>query len=221
MSHIGLLMTGVLTTGQPSPPQLPEQPLVQPDNPVQQSTQEQLTTVFRATEITPPEFIHLDGSLQVARSAIRIEQQNILKKFTEKILSTQSQFSQTLGKETAVENSPKQGGIEVVADVSSLVRQQLAVTGFSDKQGSNELIIARSPKPKPKFTSQNLPSLGFGSSGVSVKVLQRLLLTNGYAVRVDGVFGALTESAVKAFQNRRNLLADGVVGPRTWRELTK
>ncbi|MBD0265387.1 MAG: peptidoglycan-binding protein, partial [Tolypothrix sp. Co-bin9] len=78
-----------------------------------------------------------------------------------------------------------------------------------------------SPKLRPKFINQNLPILGFGSSGISVKVLQRLLLSNGYAVRVDGAFGALTERAVKALQNRRYLGVDGVVGFRTWRELTK
>ncbi|MFM5889467.1 MAG: peptidoglycan-binding domain-containing protein, partial [Dolichospermum sp.] len=32
---------------------------------------------------------------------------------------------------------------------------------------------------------------------------------------VDGVFGLITEAAVKAFQNRRTLSADGMVGQRT------
>ncbi|MEH2239514.1 peptidoglycan-binding domain-containing protein [Nostoc sp.] len=71
-----------------------------------------------------------------------------------------------------------------------------------------------------KFSSQPLPTLYFGSSGVAVRVLQRLLVANGYAVRVDGIFGALTETAVKAFQNQRNLGVDGVVGQRTWQALT-
>ncbi|MBD2606546.1 peptidoglycan-binding protein [Scytonema hofmannii FACHB-248] len=131
-----------------------------------------------------------------------------------------------------------------MAAVNSLILKE-------DEQSSDELVIARSrwqslsyhfveasyaqrlrqqkrsvskresPKQKLKFTNQNLPTLGFGSSGVSVKVLQRVLLSNGYAVRVDGVFGALTESAVKAFQNRRNLGVDGIVGSITWRELSK
>ncbi|NDJ21670.1 peptidoglycan-binding protein [Nostoc sp. B(2019)] len=71
-----------------------------------------------------------------------------------------------------------------------------------------------------KFSSQPLPNLYFGSSGVAVRALQRLLISNGYAVRIDGIFGALTETAVKAFQNQQNLSVDGVVGQRTWRALT-
>jgi hypothetical protein len=220
MSHIGLLMTGVLTTGQPSLPKLPVQPPFQSDKLVQKSTEERSNDVVPATEITPPEFIQLDGNLQVAHSPLNQEQQNILSNVTEKIKSIQSKLSH-VGKDTSVEGWTL-GEISVVAAVNSLILKE-------DGQSSDELIIARSrsvskgesPKQKLKFTNQNLPTLAFASSGVSVKVLQRLLLSNGYAVRVDGVFGALTESAVKAFQNRRNLIVDGVVGSRTWRELTK
>ncbi len=72
------------------------------------------------------------------------------------------------------------------------------------------------------YDSQSLPALRFGDSGVAVRVLQRLLLSNGYnPVRVDGMFGALTEAAVRAFQNNRNLVVDGIVGQRTWYELTR
>ena len=71
-----------------------------------------------------------------------------------------------------------------------------------------------------QLSSQNLPILRFNSSGLTVRVLQRLLVANGYAIRVDGVFGALTESAVKAFQNQHNLTVDGIVGQRTWYYLT-
>ncbi|MCC5641926.1 peptidoglycan-binding protein [Nostoc sp. CHAB 5824] len=71
-----------------------------------------------------------------------------------------------------------------------------------------------------KFSSQPMPTLYFGSSGLAVRVLQRLLVSNGYTVRVDGIYGALTETAVKAFQNQQNLATDGIVGQRTWRALT-
>jgi hypothetical protein len=66
----------------------------------------------------------------------------------------------------------------------------------------------------------NLPTLRFGSSGPAVRILQRLLVANGYAIRVDGAFGPLTETAVKAFQNQRRVGVDGIVGPVTWRQLS-
>jgi hypothetical protein len=235
MSHIGLLMTGVLTTGQPSLPKLPVEPLFQLDNPVPQSAEEPSDEVVPATEITPPEFIQLDGNLLFAHSDMNEDQQKRLSNVTEKANSIPSNFYGV--KKDATLKDWMLGEISAVAAVNSLVREEIPVSPFSDEQSSDESVLARSrsrsvsvrrsvskgesPKLRPKFINQNLPILGFGSSGISVKVLQRLLLSNGYAVRVDGAFGALTESAVKAFQNRRYLGVDGVVGFRTWRELTK
>jgi peptidoglycan hydrolase-like protein with peptidoglycan-binding domain len=40
-------------------------------------------------------------------------------------------------------------------------------------------------------------------------------------ILVDGMFGAATEAAVKAFQKAHGIVADGIVGPYTWRELLK
>ena len=51
--------------------------------------------------------------------------------------------------------------------------------------------------------------------GPDVKVVQRGLKKAGFAIKVDGVFGAKTEKAVKAFQQRRGLQIDGIVGPAT------
>lgn len=38
-------------------------------------------------------------------------------------------------------------------------------------------------------------------------------------LRVDGIFGPRTDSAVRAFQRAVGLRVDGVVGPRTWNQL--
>jgi peptidoglycan hydrolase-like protein with peptidoglycan-binding domain len=38
-------------------------------------------------------------------------------------------------------------------------------------------------------------------------------------VAVDGIFGAQTESAVRAFQHSAGVAADGIVGPQTWAKL--
>ena len=68
--------------------------------------------------------------------------------------------------------------------------------------------------------------LRIGSTGESVEQLQVWLRAAGRFYEsipvisaVDGIFGAATENAVKAFQNTFNLTADGIVGPMTWRQL--
>ncbi|WNG60940.1 hypothetical protein F0U59_44220 [Archangium gephyra] len=58
------------------------------------------------------------------------------------------------------------------------------------------------------------------SRGPEVADLQRKLLEAGFDAGVaDGVFGRRTEAAVKAFQQSRGLVADGIVGTRTWTAL--
>ena len=54
-----------------------------------------------------------------------------------------------------------------------------------------------------------------GDSGRAVKRLQRRLRVTP----ADGEFGIVTERAVRRFQRRRGLTADGVVGPQTRRAL--
>ncbi|MBO4879569.1 MAG: spore cortex-lytic enzyme [Clostridia bacterium] len=59
-------------------------------------------------------------------------------------------------------------------------------------------------------------SLRRGSRGELVTQLQQKLKRWGYYTgAVDGVFGAGTEKAVKAFQRKVGLTADGIVGPKT------
>jgi hypothetical protein len=65
------------------------------------------------------------------------------------------------------------------------------------------------------------PVLRIGSRAVSVRVLQALLNDAGASPRlvVDGHFGAVTDTAVRAYQRRHGLLVDGVVGSQTWNTL--
>lgn len=266
MSDIGLLMTGVLTTGQPSPPQLPQQPVIQLDNGGEESAQNQETNLVPTVQITPPEFMQSDGTIHAAPSALALNQENIFSIITETsqskgiyslVKSQDSQVAPEFGlnpTETLLQNgsllrntllknlskqsnngsvqphmnlrlmlastslpdwkTAKENATNVNVNVNSLPElpiievfpQQQSLAGT---QGSNSKFVA-----PLKYNDTTLPTLRFGSSGVAVRVLQRLLLSNGYAIRVDGIFGALTEAAVKAFQNQHTLAADGIVGSR-------
>ena len=66
------------------------------------------------------------------------------------------------------------------------------------------------------LTSLNITRmLALRSYGEDVKRLQTALNTAGYKLDVDGIFGELTEAAVKNYQGKNKLKADGVVGPST------
>jgi N-acetylmuramoyl-L-alanine amidase len=51
--------------------------------------------------------------------------------------------------------------------------------------------------------------------GSDVEKLQNALKTVGINVTVDGEFGPATDKAVKEFQQKKNLMADGIVGDKT------
>ncbi|HEY3447099.1 MAG TPA: peptidoglycan-binding protein [Myxococcales bacterium] len=64
------------------------------------------------------------------------------------------------------------------------------------------------------------PTLQAGDSGDDVVRMQRLLAQAGFAPgAADGDFGPATASAVKSFQRKAGLAADGVCGPMTWAAL--
>lgn len=59
-----------------------------------------------------------------------------------------------------------------------------------------------------------MTTLKKGSKGEEVKTLQSKL-----NLIADGIFGPITEEAVKAFQKANGLTADGIVGLNTWAKL--
>ncbi|MEU3506372.1 peptidoglycan-binding protein [Streptomyces longwoodensis] len=62
--------------------------------------------------------------------------------------------------------------------------------------------------------------IGYGATGADVAEAQCLLRRAGISPGgIDGMFGPLTLRAVKRFQARAGLVADGMVGPRSWKAL--
>lgn len=57
-------------------------------------------------------------------------------------------------------------------------------------------------------------TLRLGSRGAQVMALQKKL-----HLREDGIFGPLTDEAVREFQRKNGLTVDGIVGPKTWDKL--
>ncbi|AFY53782.1 putative S-layer protein [Rivularia sp. PCC 7116] len=64
MPDISLLMASVLTTGQTTVPELPEELPEQPENTQQQLEQNQESSVVISSEIAPPDFIKSDNTLE-------------------------------------------------------------------------------------------------------------------------------------------------------------
>lgn len=54
-----------------------------------------------------------------------------------------------------------------------------------------------------------------GGQGRAIRLIQAWLNGHGYALALDGDFGTRTENAVRAFQRRAGIRADGIVGPVT------
>jgi len=82
------------------------------------------------------------------------------------------------------------------------------------KGGGARGIDGASPATRAIDTPQRGLMFRTGSNGATVAEIQRAL-----GVPVDGIYGMLTEQAVREFQADNGLLADGVVGPATWTTL--
>ena len=81
------------------------------------------------------------------------------------------------------------------------------------------------PEPVPvqvEYEVMQVRVLRRGMTGADVKTLQAALIAYGFscgAAGVDGDFGAGTEAALKRFQTRYSLGADGIAGKGTWGKL--
>src|SRR5512135_970236 len=90
MTEIGLLITGVFNTTQPTLPPLPEQRPFHLENVVHKSANSQLFQLVPTPQITPPEFIETNARKKLKISALTFNREKILKQLRQKHLSTDS-----------------------------------------------------------------------------------------------------------------------------------
>lgn len=64
--------------------------------------------------------------------------------------------------------------------------------------------------------------LQYGDEGARVRLAQELFIKAGYDLGgygADGIWGDKTEAAVRAFQGKKGLSVDGIIGLQTWKAL--
>ncbi len=113
--------------------------------------------------------------------------------------------------------------------------QMIGFTGIG-LDSKYQMYMHLDTRPSPSYFRYNssnksysvsgfLVTLRKGSKGDEVKTLQTKLKNLGYKGKdgkelvCDGDFGANTEHALKAFQKKKSLVADGIAGPKTWAKL--
>ncbi|MCL2522695.1 MAG: peptidoglycan-binding protein [Erysipelotrichales bacterium] len=85
------------------------------------------------------------------------------------------------------------------------------------------------PSPGSPNVSEPYPGtlIRLGSTGNSVRIIQEALNAVGSVrpsiqrLSVDGIFGPMTQNAVREFQRLFGLQTDGIVGPATWERLIR
>lgn len=119
----------------------------------------------------------------------------------------------------AAASTSKQVGSVKISTKYTIVEKQGAFGRL--KSGAGWVRIFEDPE-QPESSNKvdawaRAHTLSKGSKGVLVEVLQVALMAQGYdVIDIDGDFGAVTESAVKALQKAKGLVVDGVVGSQTW-----
>lgn len=83
-------------------------------------------------------------------------------------------------------------------------------------EGRAELLnpLGDEPGQQPEVIELNR-----GDDGPFVRIMQHLLRARRFDLKADGIFGPITEQAVRRFQGNQGIVVDGVVGPVTWTRL--
>lgn len=110
------------------------------------------------------------------------------------------------------------------ASLPDLGQERIVCGGCFDMSALKADFFAGQTRTETEKIVQELATVKLGSTGPFVRTAQGCLLARGYAIGVsgvltagvDGVFGKLTDAAVRQLQAKASLTIDGIVGPATW-----
>lgn len=109
------------------------------------------------------------------------------------------------------------GSASAMAAILSILRGESVQVFLSRSTPSAGSASSSSTATKaPPFPGVLRRSSSQTTPNASVKLFQVQLARRGMAILADGFFGPKLESAVKVWQSRVGLPADGVIGPATW-----
>lgn len=103
------------------------------------------------------------------------------------------------------------------------LRQKQQADSWEKMQWAYQAKVAEDERKKQEQEKLLAQASKGGSSGSAgghrVADIQRILNNAGFSLAVDGKWGPKTASAVRAYQMQNGLVADGIVGSKTWASL--
>ena len=107
-----------------------------------------------------------------------------------------------------------------LATLAELYRQAVQTRDDAVRATLAQAVVAAAAAQAALDDAQG-PTVGASGAtdGPAVRRLQLALAQQGADLSIDGKFGRQTEGALRQFQERNGLKADGVAGPQTWGRL--
>ncbi len=121
--------------------------------------------------------------------------------------------------EAAVRAFQKMYGLTVDGVAGQATLEKLhELTGIA-VTGPSSSVSAVTAAPTAAASTSVYTKLQLGSTGSAVKSLQLALISLGYQLTADGIYGTGTRAAVRTFQRSQGLSVDGIAGSATQRRL--